>query len=146
MLYKDSSVLQRMLPENSNTIASAGSLGTNLMFLDDKRFAPKNMLTQPFDGPLSNPMGLSGLNGIGLNNPYILNSGISGLGAFDLSTFASSFGGSASGFALIAAGLLFWQAFFGPGAKQERGKKRLAKEDARHTSQIATIKAKYGLG
>lgn len=145
MIYSDFSVIARMVRPSPGVIAAAGAEGTNLSFLGDANYAPKNMLTQPFDGPLKNPMGLSGLSGGGLENPYLERSGISGLGAFDLSTFTSSFGGSAAGFTLIAVGLLAWQAFFGPGAKQERGKRRLAKEDARHTSTVATIKAKYGI-
>ena len=145
MLYKDSSVLQRMLPDSSSTIASAGSLGTNFAFIDDHRFAPKNMLTQPFDGPFTNPMGLSGLNGVGLNNPYLLNSGISGLGAFDLSSTAASFLGSGAGFAVAA---LIWIAsiyVFGSDAKKARGKRKLDKEIARHKGSVASIEAKYGL-
>lgn len=145
MLYQDSSVLARMVRPSPNVIAAAGSEGTNLIFLGDENLYPKNLLTQPFDGPLKNPMGLSGLNGGGLDNPYMLRSGISGLGDFDLSTFATSFGGSATGFFFIGLSVWALSKFFSPGAKQERGKKRLAKEDARHTSATATIKAKYGL-
>ncbi len=134
MLYTDSSILTRMARPSGFTaqIAPSGELSPQVSFIGDANYAPKNLLTQPFDGPLTNPMGLSGLHG-------------GGLGAFDLSTFSSSFGGSAVGFASIAALLLIWQAFFGPGAKEERGKRKLAKEDARHTSSVATIKARYGL-